>query len=101
MVPVSDQICDNCPMPRGPRKQDSNKDDCMSRQLQLKRNTLGGIAFAYNLTVGVVGGTAPMVCTWLTGRMGDLAAPAYYLMFLACISLVAVLGLRTAEAEYR
>ena len=56
------------------------------------RNRYSGIAFAYNITLGVVGGTAPLVCTWITSFTGDLAAPAYYLMLLACISLVAARG---------
>lgn len=63
------------------------------------RNRYSGVAFAYNITVGVVGGTAPLVCTWITSRANDLAAPAFYLMFLACISLTAALGLRPSEGD--
>jgi len=52
------------------------------------RNT--GIGVAYNLVLGLMGGTAPMVCTWLIASTGNDAAPAYYLMVLAVISLIAL-----------
>lgn len=55
------------------------------------RNT--GIGVAYNLVLGLMGGTAPMVCTWLIASTGNDAAPAYYLMVLAVISLIALLTL--------
>ena len=52
------------------------------------RNT--GIGVAYNLVLGLMGGTAPMVCTWLIATTDNDAAPAYYLMVLAAISLIAL-----------
>ncbi len=52
------------------------------------RNT--GIGIAYNTVLGLLGGTAPMVCTWLIHSTGDLASPAYYLIGLAIISFVAL-----------
>ena len=52
------------------------------------RNT--GVGVAYNLAMGLFGGTAPMVCTWLISATGDVAAPAYYLLVLAIISAVAL-----------
>jgi MHS family proline/betaine transporter-like MFS transporter len=50
-----------------------------------------GIAIPYNLTVGVIGGTAPLVCTWLVASTGDSAAPAYYVILLGLISLAAMI----------
>ena len=37
------------------------------------RSSANGIAF--NVTLGVVGGAAPLAGTWLVARTGDLAAP--------------------------
>ncbi|KGE03700.1 L-Proline/Glycine betaine transporter ProP [Pseudohaliea rubra DSM 19751] len=58
------------------------------------RNT--GVGIAYNAALGLFGGTAPMVCTWLISRTGDIAAPAYYLAALAAVSFVALSTLRLA-----
>lgn len=58
-----------------------------------------GIALGYNLTLALVGGTAPMVCTWLVEITGDIASPAYYLIVMALISFVAALKLRPMEGR--
>ena len=61
-----------------------------------------GMAVAYNLTLGIVGGTTPMVCTYLIERTGDDLFIAWYLMAAAAISLAVVLGLKeTARAPLR
>ncbi|MCP4577012.1 MAG: MHS family MFS transporter [Deltaproteobacteria bacterium] len=56
-----------------------------------------GIALGYNLTLALVGGTAPMVCTWLVTVTGDIASPAYYLIIMALVSFVAAIKLRPME----
>ena len=56
-----------------------------------------GIALGYNLTLALVGGTAPMVCTWLVTVTGDIASPAYYLIVLALVSFVAAIKIRPME----
>lgn len=48
-----------------------------------------GIAFSYNLGMALFGGTAPLIVTLLTQHIGPLA-PAYYLVLMAGISLVAI-----------
>jgi len=55
------------------------------------------IGIAYNLSVGVLGGTAPLVSTWLIAETGNLAAPAFYLVALAGVSAVTLLTLRVEE----
>ena len=55
------------------------------------RNT--GIGVAYNLVLGLMGGTAPMICTWLIAITNNDAAPAYYLMSLSAISFLALMVL--------
>ncbi len=57
------------------------------------------IGIAYNVTLGIVGGTAPLASTWLIAQTGDLAAPAYYLTGLATVSTVALLGLKLKQGE--
>ena len=58
-----------------------------------------GIALGYNLTLALIGGTAPMVCTWLVATTGDIASPAYYLIVMALISSVAALKIRHMEGR--
>lgn len=58
-----------------------------------------GIAFAYNVTLAVVGGTTPLVATWLIDETGYAKAPAFYLMAAALLAAVAVAWMpdRTGE----
>jgi MHS family proline/betaine transporter-like MFS transporter len=48
-----------------------------------------GIAFSYNLGMALFGGTAPLIVTFLTEKI-NIIAPAYYLIFMATISLIAI-----------
>lgn len=57
------------------------------------------LGVSYNITLGVLGGTAPLVSTWLISSSGNIAAPAYYLIFLALVSLAGLLTLRVREGE--
>ncbi|HIF92410.1 MAG TPA: MFS transporter [Myxococcales bacterium] len=57
------------------------------------------IGIAYNVTVGVLGGTAPLVSTWLISETGNMAAPAFYLIGLALVSATALLLLRVKQGE--
>lgn len=61
------------------------------------------VSTAYNITVGVAGGTAPAIATWLMGWTGHLMVPAMYIMVGAVISAVAALSvhesLRQAIAD--
>lgn len=50
-------------------------------------------SIAYNATVAVLGGTTPLVATYLVDRTGDDFAPVWYLMAFAALSLLAVLRL--------
>ena len=53
------------------------------------RCSAGGIA--YNLCLGLFGGTAPWVATWLVARTADDFAPAWYMMATAFVALLAAL----------
>ena len=49
------------------------------------------IGIGYNFSVALLGGTAPMVATWLIKVTSDLMAPAYYMAFFAILSLVVLI----------
>jgi MFS transporter, MHS family, proline/betaine transporter len=60
---------------------------------------VSGVSMAYNLAVGVLGGTTPMVVTYLLAWSHDAMAPASYLLGAAAISLGVLLHWReTAQA---
>ena len=50
-----------------------------------------GMSIAYNLTLGLIGGTTPLVATYMIERTHDDLSIAYYLMAAAAISLVSAL----------
>lgn len=57
-------------------------------------------ALAYNMAFALLGGTAPLVATWLIARTGDPISPAYYVVLFAAVGLVAVLvGLKGYYAK--
>lgn len=49
-----------------------------------------GIALSYNIAVTIFGGFSPAISTALIGITGDNRAIAYYLMFAAVVSIVAL-----------
>jgi MHS family proline/betaine transporter-like MFS transporter len=50
------------------------------------RYTASGLS--YNLAYGVLGGTAPLVATWMIAQTGDPISPSYYIVGLAVIAVV-------------
>src|SRR5262245_16648372 len=52
------------------------------------------LAVGYNLCLGVLGGTTPLVVTYLIARSHDDLSPAFYLMAAAALSLAVILSLR-------
>jgi MFS transporter, MHS family, proline/betaine transporter len=56
-------------------------------------------SIGYNLTLGLIGGTTPMVATYLIAHSHNDLSPAFYLMGAATLSLLVILSLReTAQA---
>jgi MHS family proline/betaine transporter-like MFS transporter len=51
------------------------------------------VSIGYNACLGVVGGTTPLVATWLIDRTQDDLSPAYYVMAAAAVSLAVILTL--------
>ncbi|MGE0094732.1 MAG: MFS transporter [Alphaproteobacteria bacterium] len=61
-----------------------------------------GMSIAYNLTLGLIGGTTPMVATYLIARTHDDLSIAWYLMAAAAISFVSALSIpETAKTPLR
>ena len=50
------------------------------------RLRFSGMAIGYNVTLALVGGTAPLVATWLIKYTGKLTAPAGYLAVIAAVT---------------
>jgi MHS family proline/betaine transporter-like MFS transporter len=57
------------------------------------------VSTAYNITVGVFGGTAPAVATWLIGVTDQPKFPALYIMAGAAISALAALSVRESARQ--
>jgi MHS family proline/betaine transporter-like MFS transporter len=53
-----------------------------------------GMSLAYNIAVTIFGGFGPFIIAWLIGATGSKAAPSYYLIFAAAVSLVALMAAR-------
>jgi MHS family proline/betaine transporter-like MFS transporter len=52
-----------------------------------------GLSIGYNLCLGLIGGTTPIVSTYLIERTHDDMSPAYYMMAAAIVSTVIVIRL--------
>jgi MHS family proline/betaine transporter-like MFS transporter len=50
-----------------------------------------GLAFAYNASMGLFGGTTPLMAAWLIDSTGDPIAPAYWVAATAALSLITLL----------
>jgi MHS family proline/betaine transporter-like MFS transporter len=57
------------------------------------------VSAAYNLTLGIAGGTAPAVATWLIGRTGSASVPALYIIAAAAISAIAALSVHARSRQ--
>ena len=53
-----------------------------------------GIAVAYNTSVPIFGGTAPLIATWLVAVTGSPLAPSFYLIATAVLSLAVLVIIR-------
>lgn len=60
---------------------------------------LTGYSLAFNSGIGIAGGTAPMIATWLIHETGMPLVPAYYLAIWALIGGLAILSLKDRSRE--
>ena len=68
-------------------------------ELYPAEDRLTGYSLAYNIGLGVVGGTTPMMSAWLINATGSTLAPALYLAGLSVVSLAGVLLMRDRSRE--
>ena len=58
------------------------------------RTRVTGLSLSYNLGVTLFGGFAPAVFTWLIAATHNAAAPSFYLMAMAAVSITAVISVK-------
>lgn len=59
------------------------------------RLRFSAMAIGYNITLALVGGTAPLIATWLIKTTGHLAAPAWYLAVIAAVTFIVTLTVQS------
>jgi MHS family proline/betaine transporter-like MFS transporter len=60
---------------------------------------LTGYSVAFNIGIGVVGGTTPMIATWLIEKTSVISAPAFYLSMLAMVTVISLLMMNDRSRE--
>jgi MHS family proline/betaine transporter-like MFS transporter len=60
---------------------------------------LTGYSVAFNIGIGVVGGTTPMIATWLIDTTSVISAPAFYLSALAIVAATSLLMMNDRSRE--
>lgn len=64
-----------------------------------QRSRFTGVAMGWNLGVIIAGGTAPFLAVWLIEQTGNLLAPAFFVMAVAVVGLVATVSIRSRYAR--
>jgi MFS transporter, MHS family, proline/betaine transporter len=57
------------------------------------------VSVSYNLTLGIFGGTAPLVAVWLIEHSGDDLSFGWYIVAAAAVSFVSAAGIRIGAAD--
>jgi len=63
------------------------------------RDRLSGYSIAFNVGMGIIGGSTPMVVTWLIAKTGLVWFPAIYMLLGAIVSLFALLWIKDRSRE--
>jgi len=71
----------------------------LQSELLSRKVRVSALSVSYNITLALFGGTAPIVAAYLVARTADDYTPAYYIMGLAVISLVAVVTARETRGQ--
>jgi len=53
-----------------------------------------GVAMGWNLGVVIAGGTAPFLAVWLIERTGNVLAPAFFVIVIAIVGLIAIVSVK-------
>lgn len=63
------------------------------------RDRLSGYSISFNFGLGIIGGSTPMVSTWLISITGSVMAPALYMAVWALVAVGALLWMRDRSRE--
>ena len=63
------------------------------------RDRLSGYSVAYNIGLGIVGGTTPMISTWLIKVTQLKTAPALYMVVMSLVAFVTLLSIKDRSRE--
>jgi MHS family proline/betaine transporter-like MFS transporter len=60
---------------------------------------LSGYSIAFNVGMGIVGGSTPMIVTWLISKTNIIWFPAIYMVFWAIVCLIALSRMKDRSRE--
>jgi len=63
------------------------------------RTRVTSMSFAYSVTLALAGGSAPLVASWLTARLANPLAPAFYIMTYGLAGLALMLPMKETNAQ--
>ncbi|CAG9259770.1 MFS transporter [Paraburkholderia unamae] len=67
---------------------------CIIADMFPTRVRFSGVAIAFNLSFTIFSGTAPLIGTWLIGKMGTPLAPAWFMTACALLTFAATFALK-------
>jgi MHS family proline/betaine transporter-like MFS transporter len=60
---------------------------------------LTGYSISFNLGMGIIGGTTPMIVTWFIATTEITIAPAIYMLFWGIIAVITLFWIRDRSRE--
>ncbi|WP_341317893.1 MFS transporter [Paraburkholderia sp. IMGN_8] len=72
---------------------------CIIADMFPTRVRFSGIAITFNLSFTIFSGTAPLIGTWLIGKTGSSAAPAYFMIACAALTFVGTFFLKRVSGN--
>lgn len=63
------------------------------------RDRLSGYSIAFNFGIGIIGGSTPMVSTWLISTTGWTLAPSLYMTLWAVVGIIALYWMKDRSRE--
>lgn len=72
---------------------------CFLTEIFPTRVRYSGFAFSFNTAQAFLGGTAPLIATFLIDVTGSKLAPAWYLVVIAVVSLIAMRGAKETAGK--
>jgi len=63
------------------------------------KDRLSGYSVAYNVGLGIVGGSTPMISTWLISKTGSELSLGFFVIFMAIIGVVGLIWMKDRSRE--